>query len=178
MRIALVAFEGMTLLDLIGFYDPAIRLSTMGFSDELEWDMCAATATTRDQNGLQILPTMIARPLTGYDVLYVPGGFSTRTLMEDGSFLEWLRTAREAPLKISVCTGSLLLGAAGFLAGKVATTHPYAVQLLEPLCEEVSGEQISGVVPPATRYDCTLQSPSKLANQRWQVLGVSGFGRP
>ena len=62
--------------------------------------------------------------------------------MKDAAFLDWLRTASEVPLKASVCTGSLLLGAAGFLVGKRATTHPSAVAELAPFCAEVVEDRI------------------------------------
>jgi transcriptional regulator GlxA family with amidase domain len=62
--------------------------------------------------------------------------------MHEPAFLDWLRTAASVPLKASVCTGSLLLGAAGFLSGKRATTHPGAVAELAPLCAEVRQERI------------------------------------
>jgi len=64
----------------------------------------------------------------------VPGGFGTRTLIKDKGFIEWLKTAAACELKTSVCTGSLLLGAAGFLKGKRATTHPNAFAELEEYC--------------------------------------------
>ncbi len=56
----------------------------------------------------------------------------------------WIGCGRPngAPLKASVCTGALLLGAAGFLAGKPATTHPNAMQELEPYCGEVRTERV------------------------------------
>jgi len=57
-----------------------------------------------------------------------------RSLQHDAKFVDWLRTAGEASLKVSVCTGALLLGAAGFLKGRRATTHPSAYGELEPYC--------------------------------------------
>jgi cyclohexyl-isocyanide hydratase len=56
--------------------------------------------------------------------------------------MAWFRTAAPVPLKVSVCTGALLLGAAGFLAGKQATTHPRARQELEPFCRAVLTSRI------------------------------------
>jgi len=66
----------------------------------------------------------------------------TRPLQTDSGFIEWLRTASSAKLKISVCTGALLLGAAGFLRGKRATTHPNALKDLEPYCDKVLTDRI------------------------------------
>jgi cyclohexyl-isocyanide hydratase len=84
----------------------------------------------------------VAEPLGSYDMLFVPGGFGTRALQHDRGFVDWLRTARSAPLKVSVCTGALLLGAAAFLQGKRATTHPSAYKELEPYCAEVVQERV------------------------------------
>ncbi|WP_306418287.1 DJ-1/PfpI family protein [Geobacillus sp. PK12] len=75
-------------------------------------------------------------------MLYVPGGFGTRQLLHDSEFIEWLKTGSNVNYKVSVCTGSLLFGAAGFLDGKKATTHPAAYDLLRPYCLEVIEDRI------------------------------------
>jgi cyclohexyl-isocyanide hydratase len=72
----------------------------------------------------------------------VPGGFGTRTLQHDDTFMRWIKTAANVPLKVSVCTGALILGAAGFLKGRRATTHPSAYQELEPYCATVVKERV------------------------------------
>ena len=74
--------------------------------------------------------------------MIVPGGFGTRTLVGDVGFIEWLKTAAPCELKASVCTGSLLLGAAGFLEGRRATTHPNAFGELERFCAEVVDQRV------------------------------------
>jgi cyclohexyl-isocyanide hydratase len=56
--------------------------------------------------------------------------------------MRWIKTAANVPLKISVCTGALILGAAGFLKGRRATTHPSAYQELEPYCATVVKERV------------------------------------
>ncbi|MBW4634157.1 MAG: DJ-1/PfpI family protein [Iphinoe sp. HA4291-MV1] len=56
--------------------------------------------------------------------------------------MEWLKTSQSCHLKVSVCTGSLLLGKAGFLTGKKATTHPNHFQELEKFCDEVVKQRI------------------------------------
>ena len=66
----------------------------------------------------------------------------TRALQHDKAFIEWLRSAEPVKLKTSVCTGALLLGAAGFLAGKRATTHPNAFEELKPYCAVVENRRI------------------------------------
>jgi cyclohexyl-isocyanide hydratase len=75
--------------------------------------------------------------LSNFDLLYVPGGFGTRSLIYDADFVKWLSSAQKIPLKISVCTGSLLLGAAGFLEKKKATTHFDEYELLHQYTSDV-----------------------------------------
>jgi transcriptional regulator GlxA family with amidase domain len=142
VRIAFVLFDGMTALDFVGAYDPLTRLKTMGFRDDLEWDLCARTPEVRDSAGMRILPDRVAEPLDGYNLLYVPGGLPTRKLMLDAEYIGWIQTAAGCPLKTSVCTGSLLLGAAGFLQGLEATTHPSAFEELKLYCATVVDRRI------------------------------------
>lgn len=60
------------------------------------------------------------------DLIFIPGGMSTRKLRNDEDFLLWLQNAKNVKYKVSVCTVALLLGASGFLSGKKATTNPSA----------------------------------------------------
>jgi cyclohexyl-isocyanide hydratase len=75
-------------------------------------------------------------------MVVVPGGFGTRALVHDAGFIQWLKTCEPCKWKVSVCTGALLLGAAGFLKGKRATTHPSAFRELEPFCVSVLDARI------------------------------------
>lgn len=100
----------MTVLDFIGEYDPLMRLKSMGFMPGFEWDICAITADIADDKGLRVLPSVVGQPLSGYDLLVVPGGIGTRTLQHDKAFVDWLRSSEPVKLKVSVCTGSLLQG--------------------------------------------------------------------
>jgi cyclohexyl-isocyanide hydratase len=142
MTIAFVIFDGVTWLDMIGIYDPLSRLRSPEYLPDLRWDICSLQRSASDIYGLEICATRVGSPLTGYDALIVPGGYGTRNLMHDEAFLDWLRTAKDTPLKISVCTGSLLLGAAGFLKDKAATTHFKEYETLKPYCREVLQSRI------------------------------------
>ena len=142
MDAAFIIFDRMTALDFVGVYDPVTRLKSMGLMPELNWDLCAYTEKVTDDRGLVFAPTKVGEPLRDYDLLIVPGGFGTRTLVGDASFIGWLKTAAPCELKASVCTGSLLLGAAGFLEGRRATTHPNAFQELERFCAEVVDQRV------------------------------------
>lgn len=142
MKAAFVVFDRMTSLDFVGFYDPVSRLKSMKIVESFEWRICSMTRHVVDDRGLRLQADAVGEPLSSYDMLFVPGGFGTRSLQHDGSFLDWLKTARSAPLKVSVCTGALLLGAAGFLRGRRATTHPSAYKDLEPYCGTVVQERV------------------------------------
>lgn len=142
MKIAFVIFSEMTALDFVGVFDPLTRLRLMGFVSDFSWDVCAFEPTVRDGAGLGVVPDKVGGSLAGYEMVVVPGGFGTRRLMNDKAFLAWLATAAGCPLKVSVCTGALLWGAAGFLKGLPATTHAGAFDTLAPLCGEVRDERI------------------------------------
>jgi cyclohexyl-isocyanide hydratase len=142
VRTAFVVFDRMTALDFVGAYDPLTRLHSMGIMPEFEWRVCALAPSVVDDRGLRLVPHLVAEPLDCYELVLVPGGIGTRTLQHDAAFLDWLRTATLVPLKASVCTGALLLGAAGFLQGRRATTHPTASSELIPYCESVVAERI------------------------------------
>ena len=142
MKIAFIIFNNMTMLDFIGVYDPLIRLKTMGFLTDLEWEICAFTEIVRDINGLSILPTQVGESLEAFDVLIIPGGLGSRTIVKDTNYMDWIKTGIDIPLKISVCTGSLILGAAGFLKGKKATTHPLSYKILAKYCDTVEKQRV------------------------------------
>jgi transcriptional regulator GlxA family with amidase domain len=142
VKIGFIIYDGMTLLDFVGVYDPVVRLKSMGFLPGLDWQVCARSSQVKDGSGLVLMATSIAQPLGNYNMIVVPGGFGSRDLTRDAGFIEWLRTAQPCGLKVSVCTGALLLGAAGFLRGKKATTHPKALEELQEYCSQVSESRI------------------------------------
>ncbi|SEF46041.1 DJ-1/PfpI family protein [Paenibacillus sp. UNC499MF] len=137
MKIAFIVFDGITFLDFIGFYDVVNRLHLFDKTKGATWDICALAPEVKDEQGLTIRAGKIKPDLSQYDLLFVPGGLGTRKLRFRNEFVDWLRQAIEVEHVISVCTGSLLLGAAGFLENRKATTHPKAYELLEPYCKEV-----------------------------------------
>ncbi len=130
-RIAFVAFDGMTLLDLVGAHDPLSRLASMGFDAA---SICAIVSATGSrvwaQGGATITVDAVRPPLDAFDVLVVPGGHGTRALEQDAAVIDWLRGYPPNRIAASVCTGALLLGAAGRLRGKRATTHHTALARL------------------------------------------------
>ena len=142
MKTAFIIFNQMTALDLIGVYDPLTRLKSMNFLPAFNWQICAFTQDVSDDKGLRFTPDTVAASLSEYDMIVVPGGVGTRTLQHDKGFMDWLRSAGPVTLKTSVCTGALLLGSAGFLTGKRATTHPNAFDELKPYCDAVVEQRV------------------------------------
>jgi len=142
MKTAFIIFDKMTALDFVGVYDPLTRLRSMEIIPDFNWKICALTKDVSDDKGLAFVPDTVAEPLDEYDMIVVPGGFGTRARQHDEGFMRWIKSAAPVKLKTSVCTGALLLGAAGFLAGKRATTHPSAFDELTPYCTAVVNERV------------------------------------
>jgi transcriptional regulator GlxA family with amidase domain len=120
MEIALFIYDELAPLDAIGPYE--VLRNVPG------WDVrtvARQTGPVRSEDGsLALVADHAIADLTEPDVVLVPGGAGSRALMEDAEVLEWLRTVdRSTKWTTSVCTGSLLLGAAGLLEGKRATSN-------------------------------------------------------
>lgn len=142
MKIAYIVFEGITWLDMVGIYDPLSRLRSLNYLPDLTWDVCSFTSTVSDNFGLAITPNKVQGSLADYDAIIVAGGLGTRKLQYHKDFLAWVKTSDKTQYKISVCTGSLILGACGYLQGKKATTNYREYEALKPYCKEVVAERI------------------------------------
>jgi transcriptional regulator GlxA family with amidase domain len=137
MKIAFILFDQVTALDFVGFYEAVTWMGILNAKENVSWDFCANQEEITDDRGLTFKVNRVNPELSEYDLIFVPGGLSTRKLRFDTEFIGWLQTAHDVEYKISVCTGALLLGAAGFLNGRRATTNPSAYDLLTPYCAEV-----------------------------------------
>lgn len=137
MKIAYILFDKMTTLDFVGFYEAVSWLKILNVKEDVSWDLCANHEEIIDDRGMTIKVEHVYPDLSKYDLIFIPGGMSTRELRYDTKFVSWIKSARDVEYKVSVCTGALLLGAAGFLTGKMATTNPSAYELLIPYCSEV-----------------------------------------
>jgi transcriptional regulator GlxA family with amidase domain len=142
MKMAYIMFDRMTTMDFAGFYEVVTWMRVLGKKENLSWDFCSNKEEITDDRGMTIKIPHVYPNLSSYDLVFVPGGMSTRTLRHDSEFISWIQTSRDVEYKVSVCTGSLLLGAAGFLTGRRATTNPSAYDLLSPYCSEVLKERI------------------------------------
>jgi len=130
MRVAIALFPRNTALDAIGPYEVLQRVPSIDvvFVGERRGEV-------RTDNGmLGLVCDATFDEVTDPDVLLVPGGVGTRTLVRDEVMLDWVRRVhRNSLFTTSVCTGSLVLAAAGLLDGLTATTHWSCQDLLGSL---------------------------------------------
>src|ERR1700749_3331257 len=119
-QIAFVAYPGFTALDMIGPYEVLRNLP----NTELRFVWPEAGPLTADSGVLIIGATHSLAETPSPDVILVPGGPSTPVHARDEKLLNWLRQAHQnASWTASVCSGSVILAAAGLLEGKRATSH-------------------------------------------------------
>jgi cyclohexyl-isocyanide hydratase len=127
--IGMLIFPRLTQLDMTGPYEVLARLPNTKV--HLVAHTIAPVTTDR---GMQIVPTVTLADCPQLDLVMVPGGPGQQDLMEDAVVLDFLqKQAAGAKYVTSVCTGSLVLGAAGLLKGKRATCHWAAIEHLRPL---------------------------------------------
>jgi cyclohexyl-isocyanide hydratase len=127
MRFACVLFPNLTQLDLTGPYEVFHRLP-----DAVVHLVAATPDPVESEGGLVILPTSTFSDTPMCDVLFVPGGTGVNEAMLDDELLGFLKLQGDrARWVTSACTGALLLGAAGLLAGFEAATHWASMEFLQ-----------------------------------------------
>jgi putative intracellular protease/amidase len=120
MQIAIPLFDDFTALDAVGPYEVLSRIP----GAEVKFVGAEPGPKRTENRMLTIAANATLADVGEPDVVVVPGGFGTRALMADEQILGWLRHAHShSQWTTSVCTGSLLLAAAGLLEGLEATTH-------------------------------------------------------
>ncbi|MES2172009.1 MAG: DJ-1/PfpI family protein [Actinomycetota bacterium] len=137
IRVGLLVFPDVTQLDLTGPLQ--VFSSVPGVEVHLVWKRVEPVPS---DSPLVIIPTVTFAECPQLDVICVPGGYGTDELLNDAEVLEFVREqAAGARYVTSVCTGALVLGAAGLLRGYRATTHWTAMDSLAPF----------GAIPTDTR---------------------------
>jgi cyclohexyl-isocyanide hydratase len=138
LSVGMLLFEGMTQLDLTGAYEVLARMPRTRVLL-----LASSLKPVRSEWGLTITPDIAFGEVPPLDVICVPGGWGVNALLTDALVLDFLRMQGEGARYVtSVCSGALLLGAAGLLRGYRATTHWMSLDLLHlfgatPVAERV-----------------------------------------
>lgn len=126
LHLGMLLYPGLTQLDLTGPFEFFCRIP--GATVHLLWK---DTGVVRADSGLGLSPTTTLASSPPLDLVFVPGGYGQVALMSDDAVLSFLREqGARARYVTSVCTGALLLGAAGLLEGYDAATHWAFMELL------------------------------------------------
>ena len=138
MQIAIVLYPGFTALDFVGPYEVLRWLPDAEV--RLVWH--EPGPITADSGVLVVGATHSFAETPSPDIILVPGGFSTMQHARDEKLLDWVRQAHQtATWTASVCSGSIILAAAGLLEGKRATSHWAALSALKVMGVDAVGDQ-------------------------------------
>ncbi|MFJ5779130.1 DJ-1/PfpI family protein [Streptomyces sp. NPDC093094] len=139
MQIAIVLFDRFTALDAVGPYETLGRLPDA----ELVFVAERAGPVRSDTGSLALVADRTLAEVPAPDIVVVPGGPGQTQQMDNRVLLDWLRTAdASSTWTTSVCTGSLLLAAAGLLKGRRAASHWLALEYLAGFGVESTGERV------------------------------------
>ncbi|MFZ4514823.1 MAG: DJ-1/PfpI family protein [Acidimicrobiia bacterium] len=139
MELAILLYDGVTALDAIGPYEVLSRLP------EADVKFVATTPGVKftGQGSCGIVAEHALSDVPHPDVLIIPGGPGERAIRNDAVAIDWIREAHaHAQWTVSVCTGALILGAAGILEGVPATTHWLAREELRAMGADVVDERV------------------------------------
>jgi transcriptional regulator GlxA family with amidase domain len=169
MQIAILLFDRITALDAVGPYEVLSRLPDATITFVAEQPGLKRTDTGYLALNADAALDEIPRP----DIVLVPGGHGQAALMDDGPVHEWLRAAHEhSAWTTSVCTGSLILAAAGLLAGKRATTYWTALAELRRLGADAVQERfvfdgkLATAAGVSAGIDMALALAARIAGER------------
>jgi len=139
MDIAIPLFDRFTALDAVGPYETLSRLP----GAKVTFVAAEPGPIATDNGMLKIVAERTLDDLPNPDIVVVPGGIGTRSMMNDTDLVSWVRNAhRTTDWTCSVCTGSLVLGAAGLLDGLEATTHWMAMDTLASTGARPTGARV------------------------------------
>ncbi|MEV0384853.1 DJ-1/PfpI family protein [Nonomuraea sp. NPDC050643] len=139
MHVAIPLYPRFTALDAVGPY----TVLAMAPGCTVTFVAAEPGPVTDDQGALTLTATASYADVPAPDVIVVPGGPGTMAALSDEALLGWIRQAHEhTRWTTSVCTGSLILGAAGLLTGVKATTHWGLMDLLKTFGAEPVSERV------------------------------------
>jgi len=166
MQVAYLLYDRFTALDVTGPHDVlnSVPVTESVFVAE------EAGPVRNESDTLSLVADASIAEVTEPDIVVVPGGFGTRALLEHEPLLDWLRGVHETSTwTTSVCTGTLLLAAAGLLEGKRATTHWLARDLLAQLGAEPVPDRVvrEGKVVSAAGVSSGIDMALWLTREIW-----------
>ena len=168
MHIAILIFDRLTALDAVGPYEVLSRLP----GAELDFVAASPGIKTADTGRLSLEAQRSTAEVQNPDVIVIPGGEGNRSLLADQPMLSWLRSAHEGSrVTTSVCTGSLVLGAAGILDGLRATSHWAYLEYLKsfgatPVAERVVEDgKVITAAGVSSGIDMALHLAARLAGE-------------
>ncbi|HSE40727.1 MAG TPA: DJ-1/PfpI family protein, partial [Acidobacteriota bacterium] len=143
-RVGILIFRDVEVLDFCGPFEvfSAVRLNEEKRREETSPFEVVLIAETREPivatGGLRVIPDFTLEDCPPLHILVVPGGWGTRTEISNHKLLHWIRSwGPKVEVLSSVCTGSALLGTAGLLNGRHATTHWKAIPWVRELLPDV-----------------------------------------
>jgi transcriptional regulator GlxA family with amidase domain len=152
LDIGILLFDDVELLDFAGPYEVfcmanvVVSMQARDVPPFLVFTIADKPRTIRTRAGLRVLPDLGLEDCPNMDLLVVPGGPGVRQEMKNGKLIDCLINFAHLNRRVaSVCTGALLLGKAGLLKGRQATTHWSALEELAQLCPEtivVGGKRV------------------------------------
>jgi aminopeptidase N len=133
LKIAILLFDNVTALDFVGPYEVLSKMPNA----EIHF-VAKKVGLYSDSKGFQFKADLSTSDFDNPDILIVPGGFGIDDILNDQEILDWIiRVHLKTRWTLSVCSGAILLGAAGLLQNCEATTHQNRKKQLEPYCKKV-----------------------------------------
>ncbi|MDD4822038.1 MAG: DJ-1/PfpI family protein [Bacteroidales bacterium] len=136
-KIAILLFDNFTALDVVGLYEVLSKIpnSRIYFVSE-------TVRAYKDSKGLQIIADSSFDSLPAADIIVLPGGFGIDAILNNSRVINWVKGVHaQSKWTVSVCSGALLLGAAGLLKDCTATTHWNRKEQLAQYCSNITDDR-------------------------------------
>lgn len=129
-NVAILLFDDVEVLDFAGPFEVfSVTAELNAYKPLLVYTVAEEQRTITAKNGLRVIPDYTLHEAPKPDIIVIPGGIGSKTVITRPKVIAWLQNAsREAELTISVCTGARILAKAGLLEGLHATTHQAALE--------------------------------------------------
>lgn len=146
--LTVILFEGFEVLDAFGPIELFSKIP------DVRIDLLAKQAgPVQSAQGIEVVAGLGCHDLKTPDIILIPGGIGTRTLIQDNSFLSWLKDiGNQSQIVTSVCTGSALLASAGLLQGYRATSNKRAFDWVSSLGDDITWEYQARWVEDRNRW--------------------------